>query len=340
VRIVVLGAGGPAGVNVCRALDAAGHYVIGVDQNPKHLEWAKPYCVEVIDLWSDFHDVDLFHAQPEADVRALAGSEDVPKLMPTKEVVTICQHKPTTSVLWHATGLRRFPPVPVGESLLESLDYAAEMFGLPFWLRSATGAGAKAATLVEDVKTGFHWIKYWETRGETIEWVAEEYLPRRDFCWTGLYRHGTLYASFARERLEWLYPHLAPSGRTGTPTVSEVVHDERVNVTAKLAVEAVDAEPNGIFCVDLREDREGVPRPTEINAGRWATTSPLYHELGPNLPALHARLAAGEKLMPWGDDIYPDGTQLLRHIDCGHVWRSKQDSEPDYLHPSRTAVMA
>jgi hypothetical protein len=342
MRIVVLGAGGPAGVNVCRALDAAGHEVIGIDESPLHLAWAEPYCSETRELWGKeqhLPSVDLYHAQPERAVRGLAHS-GLPKLMPTPETVTACQHKPTTAVLWHANGLRRFPPVAVGEPLLESLDYAAEMFGLPFWLRSAVGAGAKAATLVEDVKTGFHWIKYWETRGETIEWVAEEYLPGRDFCWTGVYRHGILYASFARERLEWLYPHLAPSGRTGTPTVSEVVHDERVNVTAKLAVEAVDAEPNGIFCVDLREDREGVPRPTEINAGRWATTSPLYHELGPNLPALHARLAVGETVEPWGDDIYPAGTQLLRHIDCGHVWRSNQDSEPDAREPSRVLARA
>jgi hypothetical protein len=64
-----------------------------------------------------------------------------------------------------------------------------------------------------------------------------------------------------------------------------------------------------------------VPRPTEINAGRWATTSPLYSELGPNLPDMHVRLAAGETVEPLGDDVYPEGVKLLRHIDCGHVWR-------------------
>jgi hypothetical protein len=336
VRIAVLGVGGPAGVNTCRALDAAGHDVIGIDNNELHLAWAEPFCSKTSTLLQD--DFDLIHAQPEAEVRWLSGT-DLPKLTPMVETVIACQHKPTTAVLWHATGLRRFPPVSVGEPLLESLDYAAEMFGLPFWLRSAVGAGAKCATLVSDVKMGFHWVKYWETREETIEWVAEEYLPLRDYCWTSVWRNGILYASFTRERLEWLYPHLAPSGRTGTPTVAVTVHDSRVNETARQAIWAVDDEPNGIYCVDLREDRDGVPRPTEINAGRWATTSPLYHELGPNLPALHARLAVGEKLLPWGDDIYPAGTQLLRHIDCGHIWRSQPERETDAPHPSRTPAM-
>jgi hypothetical protein len=334
-------------VNVCRALNAADHEVIGIDRNLSHLAWAEPYCVEIHhDLWPRFDpEPDLYHAQPEANVLWLSESE-LPKLMPSRSVVVNCQHKPTTSAFWHAAGLRKFPPIVVTRghghrsSLPDSLADAEELFGLPFWLRAATGAGARAATLVENVRTGFLWMDYWASRGENIEWVAEEYLPGRDFCWTGVYRHGILYASFARERLEWLYPHLAPSGRTGTPTVSEVVHDERVNETAKFAVKAVDSEPNGIFCVDLREDRDGVPRPTEINAGRWATTSPLYFELGPNLPDLHARLASGEKLLPWGDNIYPAGTQLLRHIDCGHVWRSAEAGGQDVLDPSRTLVVA
>lgn len=307
-------------MNVCRALHVADHEVIGIDDNLLHLAWAEPYCTEVryLSMGSDL-EVDLVHAQPENFAYLLASS-DFPKLMPTPATMATCQHKPTAGMIWHAAGLRRFAPVTIGQPLLENLDFAAEMFALPFWLRAAVGAGARCATLVEDVKTGFHWVKYWETRTKTIEWVAEEYLPGRDFCWTGVYRNGVFYAGFARERLEWLYPHLAPSGRTGTPTISQVVHDERLNATAHAAVEAVDAEPNGIYCVDLREDREGIPRPTEINAGRWATTSPLYFELGPNLPDLHARLASGETIQPWGDDIYPAGVKLLRHIDCGHVF--------------------
>jgi carbamoyl-phosphate synthase large subunit len=254
--------------------------------------------------------------------------------------VIACRHKPTAARIWFEAGLRELPALPFFADDPYHANVAANTFGLPFWLRSSVGAGAKCATLVEDVKTAFHWAKYWESRGETVEWVAEEYLPGRDFCWTGVYRRGILYASFARERLEWLYPHLSPSGRTGTPTVAVTVHDERVNETAKRAVEAVDSEPNGVYGVDLREDRAGVPRPTEINAGRFPTTSPLYHELGPNLVDLYVRLGAGEAFEPWGDDIYPAGIQLLRHIDCGHVWRSKHPDAQDDRDPSQALQFA
>lgn len=323
MRIAVLGAGGPAGVNTCRALQAAGHEVIGVDENESHLGWAEPFCVDTRDAWA-IPGADLYHAQPEADVRWLAD-QDLPKLMPTSKVIATCQHKPSTAHAWHNAGLRTYPPVRVYDPLPDTLHIARDTFGTPFWLRASVGAGAKAATLVDDLRTGYHWMRYWKTRGENIEWVAEEYLPGRDFCWTSVWKDGFCYASFSRERLEWLYPHLAPSGRTGTPTISVTAADDRVSNMARAAVLAVDPEPNGIYCVDLREDKHGDPRPTEINAGRWATTSPLYSEIGHNLPDLHARLATGEDVEPWGDDIYPAGIQLLRHIDCGHHWRSLTD---------------
>lgn len=329
MRIAVLGAGGPAGVNVCRALHAAGHDVIGLDGNAYHLPFAHPYCVETIvsEAFADVEalDVDLVHSQPEQGVRWLASHPDVPSFVPAAAVIDRCQDKLETAIAWGNAHLRTFYPCRIYAETPDWLHLAKDAFGLPFWLRATRGAGARGATLVEDLRTAHHWIRYWQTRGAEIDWVAEEYLPGRDYCWTSIWQHGTLIAAFARERLEWLYPHLAPSGRTGTPTVAVTVHDERVNTTARAAVLAVDARPHGIYAVDLREDSNGVPRPTEINAGRWPTTSPLYHELGVNLPDLHARLHAGDHADPLDDDIYPAGVYLLRHIDCGHVFATADE---------------
>jgi len=317
VRIAVLGAGGPAGVNVCRALDAAGHDVIGVDDNKDHLVWAEPYCVAV---GRDAGPIepDVFHAQPDEMVRWLAAT-DLPKLMPSLEVIDVCQDKARSVQLWAAAGLRTHA-VTIGPEIPDHLQIAADVLGLPFWLRASKGAGARGATLVDDLRTGYHWIRYWQTRGVEWEWIAEEYLSGRDYCWSSLWHDGVLIAGFARERLEWIYPHLSPSGRTGTPSISETVHNPDVNAMAFKAVRVIDERPNGIYCVDLREDQEGVPGPTEINAGRWATTSPLYSEFGVNLPDLHARLAVGESVEPLDNDIYPAGVRLSRHIDCGHVF--------------------
>jgi biotin carboxylase len=318
LRIAVLGAGGPAGVNVCRALQLGGHDVVGIDDEKAHLVWCEPFCVDVGVGKSYLGEFDVIHAQPEPTVRWLAG-QGLPKLMPTPEVIDLCQDKARTVERWAQLKLRT-RAVEIGPEIPDHLLMAADTFGTPFWLRAKSGAGAKGATLVDDLRTGYHWIRYWQTTGADLEWVAEEYLPGRDYCWSSLWHDGVLVAAFARERLEWIYPQLTPTGRTGTPSISVTVHNPDVNQMGFKAVRTIDGRPNGIYCVDLREDTDGVLRPTEINAGRWATTTPLYSELGVNLPDLHARLAVGEDVETLGDDIYPAGIRLSRHIDCGHIF--------------------
>lgn len=310
MRIAVLGAGGPAGVNVCRALNDAGHDVYGQDDNRDHLVWAEPFCTSTFGpLGAKLNDwgLDVVCAQPDSMVRWLSR-QDVPKLMPSSRVIERCQDKTQAIERWSRLGLVRSSFVDVNE------------MRPPFWLRATSGAGARGATLIENRVTAYHWVRYWQSRGVDWEFMAEEYLPGRDYCWSSLWHDGVLVAAFARERLEWIYPHLSPSGRTGTPSISETVHNHDVNEMGFKAVRAVDDRPNGIYCVDLREDKNGIPRPTEINAGRWATTTPLYSELGVNLPDLHARLAVGDDIESLGNDIYPAGIRLSRHIDCGHVF--------------------
>jgi len=90
---------------------------------------------------------------------------------------------------------------------------------------------------------------------------------------------------------------------------------------AEAAVSSVDADPHGVFCVDLREDETGQPRPTEINAGRFSTTVGLWstsNGMRSNFVALAAELAVGDesRLEHW--EPLPEGLILSRHIDCGH----------------------
>src|SRR5207245_10383393 len=103
-----------------------------------------------------------------------------------------------------------------------------------------------------------------------------------------------------RERLSWVGHRVVGSG--GTSKLNRVVHSDTVNNKAIEAIRAVSKKPHGIFCVDLKEDAEGVPRPTEINC-RFTTNvhylSLASIELGHpecNVPWLGARLALGEEL--------------------------------------------
>lgn len=326
MRVAVLGAGGPAGVNVIAALKRAGHDTFGFDSNPLHLAWCDGSLMPSAD---DLADFDVVIAQPDSLVLWLVQTHATNTLLPDEGVIWQCQDKFSTSLAWWRQGLREYPPIKLCEPWPDNLHIARDQFGLPLWVRATRGAGAKGAIKVDSLDQAYHWLRFWQTRGDESEWVAEEYLPGRDLAWSSIWYDGELITSFARERIEYLYPHLTPEGLTGTPTVARIVHDDRVNEVAEAAVRTIDLDAHGIYSVDLREDAHGLPRPTEINAGRGFTTFGLWSLYGPNFVDLYVRLSRDgrnwwlkrpDMSEPATYNALPEGLTLSRHIDCGHTF--------------------
>lgn len=315
VKVLVLGAGGPAGVNTCRALKAAGHYVWAQDDNFEHLEFVAEY---VDGYGAPLGGFDLVIAQPDRAVLQLAQRSDLPSFLPSLGTVLICQDKFEAGLCWRRAGLR-----DDRTELIDSSTALGELI-FPRWLRARHGAGAKAAILARSWAEAYHWFEFWRQREPSIDFVAEAFLPGRDLSWASLWHEGHLVADFARERLEYLYPHLTPEGLTGTPTRARIIHDLDLQNIAAKAVLAVDPDPHGIFCVDLREDDFGILRPTEINAGRFSTTVGLWslYSDRSNMAACAVDLAL-KGYCGW--DPLPEGLTLSRHIDCGHRFTPERE---------------
>ena len=101
------------------------------------------------------------------------------------------------------------------------------------------------------------------------------------------------------------------------------------------AIKSFDNNPHGNYAVDLKGDYENKMNITEIDSGKFHTTTPLWGYISSkifkqdslfNLPYLYTKLGLGDITEPeiLGNDIYPDQTTLLRHIDCGD-WILKED---------------
>ncbi|MGQ9760004.1 MAG: hypothetical protein ACUVQ5_05505 [Candidatus Methanomethylicaceae archaeon] len=124
---------------------------------------------------------------------------------------------------------------------------------------------------------------------------------------------------------------MAPSGITGTPSVAVTVDREDVDRIATDCILAIDDRPEGIFCVDLKENKDGKPCPTEINAGRFFTTSLFFAVAGLNLPYIYVKLAYGEEIPKLKKyNALGKGIYWIRHMDSGPIlmregeWRSKK----------------
>lgn len=350
IRVLVLSAGGPAGVNFIKALQISGikiDYlsigVFGADSNPYHLILSEkhtvksfliPTCdkmgyIHAINEIIDKYDIDFVHAQSDAEVNVISmnrGNINAKVFLPDRHIIKTCQDKWYTSAIWS----KNFKNTK--SYLLKDNDDYCETLTTIFneynfvWLRATRGAGGRASALCKNIDVAYYWLRYWWSLDPTMEFMAQEYLPGRNIAWQSVWKDGQLLTSQARERVEYIYPNLTPSGITGTPSVQRTLNEDKINLFAIRAIKDIDTKPNGIYSVDLKEDIRGRPIPTEINAGRFFTTSYFFAYAGQmfnspraNMPLIYV-LAAMDKKIPHGSltNVLDKDIYWIRHIDCGH----------------------
>jgi len=336
-RIMITGAGGPASVNFVRSLRSSGEefYIVGTDINKYMLELPDvdkrylvprnddPSYIDVLNKIIDKERIDLVHPQPDTEVRVI--SENRGKLyanvfLPQKEVVRNCQDKLKSAMIWKERGIPVPDSMPIENE--DDLREASERYGFPFWFRATQGAGARGSTKVENLETAVSWFRYWKSRGVKWKFMAQEYLPGQNIAFQSVWKNGEIMCSQARERVEYIYPHLSPSGITGTPAVAKTISDEEVNKVATDAVKSIAPSATGIFCVDLKRDKNGTPCPTEINTGRFFTTSFFFTKAGVNMPYIYVKMAFREKI--------PE-LKKYNTIDAGVYWIRHMDSGPKMI---------
>ena len=329
------GAGGSAAANFVQSLRAAPEpfHLVGTDARREHLELSDldaryllpraddPAYLDELNAVVEAEDVEIVHPQPDPEVRLVAARSSEVKartFLPAAETVELCQDKAASAARLDAAGV----PVPrTGHGDVH--DAAADVIARhgKAWVRATRGAGARASLPVTSVDQAVAWARYWvEARGLAYEdFMVGEFLPGREFAFQSIWRKGELVTSQARERLEYLYGHVTPSGQTSTPSVAKTIRRDDVNEIAAEAVRAIDPNANGVFCVDLKEDAEGTPRVTEINAGRFFTTSNFLTAAGANMPHLYVRLAYGEQVNgPPPFNAVEEGLYWVRMVDMGY----------------------
>ncbi len=339
-RVLVTGAGGPAGSNFIKSLRMAGErfYIVGCDLNPFHLELADtdskhplPRCddpnyIEELNILTEKEGIEFIHPQPDVEVAVISKNRkelNARIFLPRDETIRVCQDKMALNKTLARNGVpvARTFKVRNESELKKGLAETLEIYPEKAWLRAIKGAGGRASLPIKETAHGAMWIDYWR-KSHGLDWndfMLSEYLSGREFAFQSLWKNGELVTSMARERLEYLFGYLTPSGQSSSPTVARTVHNEEVNRIATEAVSIVDSDATGVFCIDLKENSRGVPCVTEINAGRFFTTSNFFSEAGVNMPYMYVKLAFSERFKqsprynPLPRDLY-----WIRLMDMGH----------------------
>ena len=339
-RILCTGAGGPAGINFVMSLRLASEkmVVVGTEANEHYLHLVsteKKYLIprakdsSYVDRLNEIireERIEFLHAQPDVEVEVVSENREkigANVFLPSKMAVKACQDKLESAKVWRKRNVPVARTIELNDE--RDVDRAFDEFGSPVWIRARRGAGGKGSTPADNRETAVSWIRYWKSRKVTWDFIAQEHLPGRNIAFHSLWKDGELVTSMARERLEYIYPYLAPSGIMGTPSVQRTVHDEAVNIISTDAVLAIDPSFNGIASVDLKENGKGVPCVTEINPGRMFTTSFFFSyaskmlrgDFAGNIPYLYVRLAYKETIPELPKyNILPSDVYWIRHMDA------------------------
>jgi predicted ATP-grasp superfamily ATP-dependent carboligase len=342
-RILVTGAGGAPAYNYIKSLrdnpEAEEFYVVGLDKNKYHLELIdvnkkylipdlandKDYISYVNKIISD-EKIDFIHSQPEQDV--LLFSENARSLkaktfLPSYKTVSLCQNK----IKFVDTLASKNLPTPQAYHINseEEVDgLVSKILGNneKAWIRAIRGAGSKASLPVNNAEQARMWIKYWiDMKGMTYEdFMVSEFLPGDEYAFQSVWKNGEIIMSQARKRIEYLFGNLFVSGQSSSPSVAMTVNNKAVNKIAYDAIKAIDEKASGIFCVDLKTDKNGKILITEINAGRFFTTSYFFSKAGCNMPYYYTKIGLGDidKAPCKQFDNLPEGFFWLRMVDMGY----------------------
>ncbi len=338
MNVLLTGAGGSAAANVLASLRLAGGYrVIGVDASAVHLHLSEaderyvvprssePEYIEALQTLSATLEIELIHPQPDGDVLVIGAHRDLlpNTFLPSQQALETSLDKLALAELLAEASV----PIPEVHDFADSVgsveDVTSDLLSRHsrVWVRARQGAGSRASLPVRDARAASSWIRWWaDERGlRPSQFMVSEFLPGREFAYQGVWRNGVLVAGQARERVEYLYGHLTPHGQTSTPAVARTVSNPDVDRVAAAAVEAVDPTPQGIFGVDMKEAADGSIRVTEVNAGRFFTTSNFLAAAGLNLPDLFMRVTRGEAVEQLGSSPLEADLYWIRMVDMGYV---------------------
>jgi hypothetical protein len=349
-KILILGAGGAAGWNFIESLRISPEkfHTIATDNNKYHLELSnadvkyqvpnvndKNYLNKINKI-IDAEKIDFVYAQSDPEVKFISENREKIKTktyLPSISTVRLCQDKAKLTKLLSEKKINT--GMYLNFKTISEFDKGAKVLfnsHRKLWLRARKGAGSKASLPVTNIKQAINWISYWEEMGKLNlkDFMLTEFLPGKEYAFQSLWKDGNLITSQARERIEYIFPYLSPSGQSSSPAVARTVNNKVVNETAINAILAADRNANGIFCVDLKENKNGVPCVTEINSGRFFTTSLFFSSAGINMPYYYVKLGLGEKIpaLPKENALAAD-IFWVRMIDMGYKlikgekWKSK-----------------
>ncbi len=336
-NVLLLGAGGNAGINFIKSLRLGAKYiyVVGCDLDKYNLASCNSdkkillkydnedeKVLKILDILQA-ENIDYLHAQPDSEVQFLLKHKDVFKKYIFNHSLDMWEkfaNKLYCQQEWNKKLHLGFLSYPFSAIKTERKLFRRILKPSgKVWVRAIRGAGSRAALPVKTYEQALHWVQYWvEMKGlQEDDFMISEYLDGTEYAVQTLWIDGKVVQSQARERVVYFFGNLMPSGQSSTPAVAKTVDEKDVYRGTYDSIMTIDPKPHGIYCVDLKRNSQNKVIPMEVNYGRFFTTSNFFANIDVNTP--QAVL-----------DYFQNGKciEAVEKIDTEYYWIRGLDKEP------------
>ena len=176
------------------------------------------------------------------------------------------------------------------------------MIGVPCWIRATDGTGGLGSLKLDDVSSYKSWLFI---NSQIPEFTVSEFLTGRHLANQMLYYNGEYVRGAALECAEYVMANTAPSHVTGNTHFGRFLNEDAINTFCDNCIKYLEKKLNvpahGILSFDLKEDKNGQLKVTEINIRHMAYTGVMAEV---------------------GFDLIEDTIQIMLDGNCDNVERA------------------
>lgn len=238
-------------------------------KNPEYFPW--------IEKLIDKFDIDYAFVQPESEIVEWGqyyedyGKFPCPVFIGSKLFSESLRDKSIMADLLKGT---EFIPrtIKITQCNPRFEDVGKEV-GFPCWIRATEGTGGLGSLRVDDIGS----FKSWLFINKRIqEFTVSEFLPGRHLANQMLYYNGEYVKGAALECVEYVMANAAPSHVTGNTHFGRFLNDDKINQFCDRCIKYLEnklgVSAHGILSFDLKEDKNGCMKVTEVNIRHMAYT--------------------------------------------------------------------
>lgn len=146
--------------------------------------------------------------------------------------------------------------------------------GFPCWIRATEGTGGLGSLRLDDISSYRSWLFI---NAQIPEFTVSEFLTGRHLANQMLYYNGEYVKGAALECVEYVMANTAPSRVTGNTHFARFLNEDHINAFCDRCIKYLESKLNvpahGILSFDLKEDKDGNLKVTEVNIRHMAYTS-------------------------------------------------------------------